>query len=290
MNLQNVSQPLVSVIIPNYNYAHFLGQCLESVLNQSYLNLEIILIDDGSSDNSIGIAREFGSNIQLLIQPNLGVNAARNNGIRFCNGDLIALCDSDDYWYADKILRQVKEFQRDPTTVLVYTSYHTINMYGEKIDFHQAEYTGDLSRTFILKPSQALTGPPSGVMFRKVIDGELMLFDEKLRGNGEDWDFLRRICQKGKVRAVSEPQFFYRKHPGSRFSQNIETYYLGNKESLKKAMNDPFYNWNSVMKFCFVRRFELMVAKSYFKNRQFIASVKHLIKAHNPFNYDNLGD
>ena len=290
MNQQNISQPLVSVVIPNYNYAHFLGQCLESVINQSYPNLEIILIDDGSSDNSINIAQKFGKSIQLLMQPNLGVNAARNKGIRFCNGDLIALCDSDDYWYIDKVLTQVREFQNDPNTVLVYTSYQTINMYGDRIDFDQADYTGDLSHTFILKPSQALTGPPSGVMFRKMIDGKLMLFDEKLRGNGEDWDFFRRICQKGEVKAISKPQFFYRKHPGSRFSRNMETFYLGNKESLKKAINDPFYNWNSAMKFRFVRRFELMVSKSFLKNRQFRASAKHFVKAYNPFNYHNLGD
>ena len=277
--------PLVSIVIPNYNYAKYLRKCIESTLNQSYPNTEIILIDDGSTDNSLEIAREFSHVIRIITQPNMGVNAARNRGLAISNGEYVALCDSDDLWSKNKIALQVKELQSDPKVVLVHSSYHLMDECGKLIGFKQASYSGDLAIEFILKPSSALTGPPSGVMFKKIIDGEQILFDEQLKGNAEDWDFFRRICQKGTVKAISNPQLFYRVHPDSRASRNLETYYLGNTESLKKAILDPFYGWNYAMKFRFVFRFELSMAKSYLKTGYYFAGLKHLVKAYNPFNH-----
>ena len=277
--------PLVSILIPNYNYARYLKQCLESVLDQSYSNTEIILIDDGSTDNSLEIAKEFSHGIRIIKQPNMGVNAARNKGIAISHGEYVALCDSDDLWSRDKIALQVKELQSDSKVVLVHSSYHLMDACGKVIGFKQASYSGDLAFEFILKPSSALTGPPSGVMFKKVIDGELILFDEQLKGNAEDWDFFRRICQKGTVKAISDPQLFYRVHSDSRASRNLKISYLGNKESIKKAILDPFYRWNYAMKFRLVFRFELSMAKSYIKNGDFFSGLKHIVRACHPINH-----
>ena len=93
-----LNYPLISVIIPNYNYARYLSVAISSVLSQTYPNIEIIVVNNGSTDNSIQVLRQFGSQIILLDQQNLGQSGARNSGLRAAQGDLIAFLDADDFW------------------------------------------------------------------------------------------------------------------------------------------------------------------------------------------------
>ena len=114
----------VSVIIPVYNGSKYLYQCIESVINQDYKNLEIIVVDDNSSDNSISIIKKFKDRRIKLIKLNnhLGVSKARNRGIDEASGELICFIDSDDYWYLDKISKQVR-FILDNDYKFIYGSY-----------------------------------------------------------------------------------------------------------------------------------------------------------------------
>lgn len=108
---------LISVIVPCYNHEKFITQCIESIVNQSYENFELIVIDDGSTDNSPAILRELQEqyNFTLEIQENIGVANTFNKGIqKYAKGKYIAICASDDYWFLDKLQKQVDFMESNP--------------------------------------------------------------------------------------------------------------------------------------------------------------------------------
>src|SRR5687767_9120832 len=110
--------PLVSVLINNYNYARFLPDAIESALSQTYPAVEVIVVDDGSTDESAEVIRSFGTRIVPVLRPHGGQGAALNAGASVARGDLLALLDSDDYFVPDKIERIVREFESRPEVVL----------------------------------------------------------------------------------------------------------------------------------------------------------------------------
>jgi glycosyltransferase involved in cell wall biosynthesis len=116
--------PLVSVIIPTYNYGRFLGEAVNSVLGQTFHDLECIIVDDGSSDETGKVLSSF-SDPRLIITntPRLGVSAARNRGLDLCRGSLIAFLDADDRWRPGKLERQVAILNHEPEVDLVFTNF-----------------------------------------------------------------------------------------------------------------------------------------------------------------------
>src|SRR4051795_3380132 len=102
--------PLVSVVIPNYNYGRYVRQAVDSVLAQTYPSVEIIVVDDGSSDDSVALLQSYGSSIKLVAQSNGGVHKARNRGIEESKGEFVAFLDADDWWEPTKLARQMELF------------------------------------------------------------------------------------------------------------------------------------------------------------------------------------
>ncbi|VXD24263.1 glycosyltransferase family 2 protein [Planktothrix paucivesiculata] len=111
---------LVSVIIPVYNCEKYLAEAIESVLAQTYQPLEIIVVDDGSTDGSAEIAKRFGTTVQYCFQANSGTAAARNRGIELAKGDFFAFLDADDFWVEDKLTNQMAAFTNNPNLDVVY--------------------------------------------------------------------------------------------------------------------------------------------------------------------------
>src|SRR5205823_6629289 len=106
--------PQVSVVIPTYNYGRFVGQAVQSVLDQTVAPHEVIVVDDGSTDDTPSVLAQFGSNVRLLHQHRRGPSAARNAGIAASCRDLVAFLDADDWWEPGKLARQVEEMERRP--------------------------------------------------------------------------------------------------------------------------------------------------------------------------------
>lgn len=124
--------PPISVIIPCYNGAVYLGEAIESALNQIYLPLEVIVIDDGSTDCSAAIAESYGTPVRAIRQENRGPSAARNRGIELARGELIQFLDADDLLFPEKLQRQVPEVLRHPEA-LVYSDYELLTDGGKVI-------------------------------------------------------------------------------------------------------------------------------------------------------------
>lgn len=112
-----VREMKVSVVIPTYNRANCIGDAIESALKQAYLNKEIIVVDDGSTDNTFEVLNRYGEQIRVIRQENAGVSAARNAGVKAASGDWIAFLDSDDLWMPDKLQRQVEDLKEFPTAI-----------------------------------------------------------------------------------------------------------------------------------------------------------------------------
>ncbi len=114
-------KPKVSVIIPTYNRGWVLREAIDSVLAQDYTDYELIVVDDGSTDNTRKILDSYGRDIIVLQQPNQGVSAARNRGIAESRAQLVALLDSDDIWLPQKLTRQVAFFKSNPDALICQT-------------------------------------------------------------------------------------------------------------------------------------------------------------------------
>jgi glycosyltransferase involved in cell wall biosynthesis len=114
------NKSLVSVIIPVYNCERYLAQATESALVQTYQPIEIIVIDDGSTDDSAQVAKRFSPSVQYVHQPNSGIGAARNSGINLAQGSFLAFLDADDVWVEDKLMQQMAVFKSTPGLDLVF--------------------------------------------------------------------------------------------------------------------------------------------------------------------------
>ncbi|MCP4114807.1 MAG: glycosyltransferase [Desulfobacteraceae bacterium] len=182
--------PLVTAIIPTFNRGWILKEAVQSVLDQTYNPLEIIVVDDGSTDDTREILHSFGDRITVLSQENKGVSAARNLGIRQSHGELIALLDSDDLWTPDKIACQVDFFNNHPEAEICQTEEIWIRN-GKRVNpkNKHKKLSG-----MIFKPSLELClVSPSAVMIRRSLFELKGYFDEELPAC-EDYDLWLRIA------------------------------------------------------------------------------------------------
>jgi len=132
--------PLVSVVMPVYNVENYVQQAIRSVLDQTYENIELIIVDDQSPDNSIALIRTTfsDSRIKILRQKNRGLAGARNTGIRHAKGSYIALLDSDDFWQIDKLEKQIAIMQKKPRCGLTFSASLFVDEAGKSLNKLQA--------------------------------------------------------------------------------------------------------------------------------------------------------
>lgn len=195
-----MSSPLVSVVIPAHNAAEFVGDAIDSVLQQSYRHYEILVIDDGSSDATASIVARY-SGVRLLRQPQRGAGAARNAGIRSSKGELIAFLDADDWWTPDKLERQVALLASRPDVGMVVSEH--INVHTNAPSFvtdKRSTFDGDAVRGIFLN---SMVGTPT-VMVRRGVLHAVGLFDESLRC-AEDENLWMRIALKYPIVLLPAP-------------------------------------------------------------------------------------
>ena len=202
---EDSQMPLISVIIPTYNRAHCIERALKSVADQTYQNLEIVVVDDGSTDSTESIVKAFpDGRVRYFKQENRGASAARNKGVRLAEGDLIAFQDSDDCWYADKLMRQMDYWKKNPRYNMIYSAYMLRRGDGDAVRVPYAEtwgeLEGDIFNTLLVNNT---VGTPT-MLFRKECFLELGGFDETMECL-EDWDFAIRFARKNQIGYVSEP-------------------------------------------------------------------------------------
>ena len=138
----------ISVIIPNHNYGRYLSQAIESVLTQSYKNIELIVVNNGSTDNSLDILRNYENRIRLIDQANLGQSGARNSGLANATGDLVAFLDADDFWESSKLVKQIALISE--SAQLVYCGIAPFNdATAESIPVVLPKHRGEIGRAHV---------------------------------------------------------------------------------------------------------------------------------------------
>jgi glycosyltransferase involved in cell wall biosynthesis len=151
------NEPLVSVVIPVYNCERYLAEAIESVLAQTYRPIEIIVVDDGSTDGSAQVAKRFTDSVRYCFQANSGTSAARNRGASLASGTFFAFLDADDLWVVDKLTRQMAVFGDDPGLDVVF---------GHVQQFCSPELDEHIKKTLYC-PAEAMPGYLPGAMLIK---------------------------------------------------------------------------------------------------------------------------
>jgi glycosyltransferase involved in cell wall biosynthesis len=223
----------VSVIIPNFNNAEYIKESIDSVLFQTYKDFELIVVDDGSTDNSMEILEEYKSKIRILRQSNSGVASARNLGILESKGSLIAFLDSDDIWTSDKLEKQIMKMETLSLDLVYSGGVELIDGVISNI-YHMPEFSGLVYPMYKQFPAKAivLLGG-SSVILRKSILSKAGLFSSLVPAPTEDLDFYRRVSLCGfRVGYSDEPLVYYRIHSKNASRLSAKSYYGGNKVSL----------------------------------------------------------
>lgn len=204
---------MISVIIPTYNRANYLSEAIDSVLAQTYKNYEIIVVDDGSTDNTRKVLEKYSNKIRYIYQENKGPSAARNNGIKNAKGELIAFLDSDDAWLPEKLERQLELFRKNDELGLVSSAYYSCDEYFNLPTLVREK---DLSTKRKILPKlfvKNLFATPTIVVKKKCFT-RVGLFNENYKF-GEDWDMWIRIALDYEVHYVLEPLCKCRRHNDS---------------------------------------------------------------------------
>ena len=226
---QRLKKPLVSVIIPTYNRGWVVQEAIDSVLDQDFSDYELIVVDDGSDDNTREILESYGKAITVLQQSNRGVSAARNRGIAEAAGRLIAFLDSDDLWLPRKLTTQVKFFAENADAVINQTQEIWIRN-GVRVNPKKRhhKFSG-----MIFERSLALClVSPSAVMIKKCLFDAVGVFDEQLPAC-EDYDLWLRVSCRYPVHLMDSPLIIKRG---------------GHDDQLSKAAGLDKYRIQSLMK------------------------------------------
>ena len=260
------SIPLVSVIVPSYNYLKYIDKCLETVINQDYPNIEIIVVDDGSTDGSLEYLMSLGGQIKVVQQKNQGVSVARNHGLLQSTGEFIAFLDADDFWHSAKISQQVNT-ALSTNVDLVYSGVVLVTPDGlTSTGTLIPQFHGDCAKYFRRFPARAIvTLGTSNALFRRTILAQSGILDPQLSISA-DWDFFRRYCDYGKVAALNEPLTFYRQHP-----ENMSTYsnsFIPDTiRSVRKMLTDDLHKSSKLVRFTICLRTAILLIKYSLKKR-----------------------
>ncbi len=199
----------ISVLIPTYNNARFVGEAIQSVLNQTYKNYEIIVIDDGSTDNTGDIVARFNKRVKYIKQQNMGLSGARNTGILHAKGEFFAFLDSDDLWTPLFLAASIAKIQEDKSVGLTYSWWDYIDENGIKLP-EQGKYIqrGNIFHELVISNRF----PTISVLVRKRCLDEIGFFDESLTAL-EDWDLWLRTAEKGWLfENIPQVLAHYRRH------------------------------------------------------------------------------
>lgn len=214
---------LISIIIPVYKVEAYLDDCVKSVLGQTYRNIEVILVDDGSPDNCPAMCDDYGRQdrrIRVIHKPNGGLSDARNQGLKSATGDYVLFLDSDDFYIDNEAVSQlVAEVQKNPAIDIVFYRRTTITRANTipSLPIVPGNISGKDKITglhYLLQNGDFMASACQKMMRRTLLTDNNLFFEKGLLS--EDWDWTIGVYSHARVlAAINNPFYGYRKHPGS---------------------------------------------------------------------------
>jgi glycosyltransferase involved in cell wall biosynthesis len=229
--------PLVSIIVPTYNSARYVSEAVESALKQDYSPIEVIVINDGSNDNTKDVLEPYLGRIIYIYKENGGPASARNVGIKQAQGEYIAFLDSDDTWLPYKLEKQIALFKQDESIGLVHS--HCISFkkdISEILQQREEKNNGSFSAYVFPKLFWRNFIVNSSVVIKKECFQTIDLFDERESFiSVEDYDLWLRISMEYKIGYIKETLVGYRKHTKG-ISKEVDRFYQNQREVIGKAV------------------------------------------------------
>ncbi len=232
--MQDLTQPLVSVVIATYNMGQYLPQAVDSILQQTWKNLEVIVVDDGSTDNTPDVMLNYSndSRVNFIRNENQGQPKAKNCGINNTKGNFIAFCDADDFWEGNKLEIQMPLFA-NPRVGVVYSEVSFIDEHNRRYSKqdHEVRHSGKITNQMLIENFVPFG---TSVIRRKCIEQD-GIFDEEFR-MGIDWDLWLRYSLNWEFMYAPEKTYVYRVWSGQ-MSNNYRGRYDHAKRILTKFVD-----------------------------------------------------
>ena len=224
--------PTVSVIIPAYNAAWCVGKAIDSVLDQDFRDFEVIVVNDGSTDDTAAVLATYGEAIRVVHQANGGMSNARNAGIHVAKGEFVAFLDSDDWWLPGKLSRQLKLMRNNPEIGFTSCAARVEDPDGRLLNLWTCGNSEAPFLPYLFEGNAGIAGGSSALMVRRKLLEQTGVYDETL-GGVEDADLWMRLAAAAEHDCVPEIQVVVLRRPGS-VSRNVEAMRHGAIRVMKK--------------------------------------------------------
>jgi glycosyltransferase involved in cell wall biosynthesis len=215
--------PGTSVIIPSYNSAAYLPDAIDSALNQTIVPLEVIVVNDGSTDETPRILERYQGRIVAITQENRGLSGARNRGIAAARGELVAFLDADDVWLPEKLEKQIECLNEHPRAGLVHSAAllwnHETGVQGVRFNGNPGQLAGACYEEFFTLNRVTV----STMVVRRECLAKVGIFDEDIRRpTTQDWDLCFRIARYHELAYIDKPLILYRVHESNATKRDLD--------------------------------------------------------------------
>jgi glycosyltransferase involved in cell wall biosynthesis len=270
-----MNKPLVSVIIPNYNYGRYLKETIDSVLAQTYPNIEIVVADDGSTDNSEEVLSNYGNRVKWFKQQNQGVSRARNQAVKQSNGEILAFLDSDDLWLPQKIEKQVQLFN-DAEIGLVHCGFVDFDNKGNLLKEHLDGLSGWVATDLLLYQRPVVLGGGSAAIVKREAFDKVGGFDPNV-SPAEDWEFYYQVARHYKIGFIEEVLMKYREHENNAHL-NVKRMERALLTAYGKIFSADESDIKHLKRSCY-SRIHMILAGSYYGAGQYSDFLRHAVKS-----------
>ena len=271
-----MTKPLISIITPTYNRANFLTETIDSVLTQDYQNIEHLIIDDGSSDDTKELLKKYENNdkVRCFFQNNSGQSIARNKGLRESRGDFICFLDSVDYFLPGKLSKQIEAFQENPSVDIVYGDYIFIDADGNRLDQkNMTRYSGKITDQLLKDNCVSM----NTTMVRKGLINSVGGFSEHIKF-ADDYDLWLRLSVDAQFLYLPEKLSAYRLM-NNQISSNKRARFESNEETICRFFQNNSYLFPESVKKDALNHLYIRASRHFSNAGNFTLAQSYLIKA-----------
>jgi glycosyltransferase involved in cell wall biosynthesis len=273
-------EPLVSIIIPAYNAGRFINETIISVQNQTYTNWELIVVNDGSTDDTLNIIQKFSNDdkrISFITKKNSGVSDTRNKGIDAAKGEFIAFLDADDVWMKDNLQKKIELLKRDASVDFVFSNMMQADQNLQNSTLAPVGKDESIFEDLLLWNGEVIPGPCSNLVVRKKCLDKNIRFEPSLTTIA-DQNFTVQLAQHHKGKLIEEALWTYRVLPGS-MSKSLAVMEKDSLATYTLYKEKNYFKSTAFCKKCFANMY-LILSGSWFKDgKDFAKGAKYLLKA-----------